>query len=211
MNLISNSSIIKARFIDYILSNSTFGSGNICIGQEVMYGTNRLLADLVLVSNDKLYAIEIKSHNDDLRRIENQLTNYRKIFDYIYVITTENHLAKIRSIPKKTFGIYVFSSDGIIVEKRKAPEQKFFSKNEALNTIPAVFLKKYFALPSEWTADRARGELLKRNKYIIKNSLHDYMKSIIAYKYVNFIEDKGEVVHFEDVSILSLRNYFVLK
>ena len=94
MNLDSNSFIIKARFIDHILNS--FCSDNICIGQEVMYGTNRLL-----VADGKLYAFEIKAYNDDLRRIENQLANYRKIFDFIYVITTENHLANIRNIHQK--------------------------------------------------------------------------------------------------------------
>lgn len=102
MNLDSNSFIIKARFIDHILNS--FCSDNICIGQEVMYGTNRLLADLVLVADGKLYAFEIKAYNDDLRRIENQLANYRKIFDFIYVITTENHLANIRNIHQKKVG-----------------------------------------------------------------------------------------------------------
>lgn len=211
MNLIGNSYIIKARFIDYILSNKVFCSDNLCIGQEVMYGTNRLFADMVLVENDKLYAIEIKSQNDDLRRIENQLANYRKIFDYIYVITTENHLAEIRGIQKKNFGIYLFHSDGSIQEKRKAPQQKSFSKEDALDTIPATFLKKYFSLPSIWTADQVRTKLLKNKKDTIKECLHTYMKSIIHYKYENFMENKGEVAHFEDVSILSLRNYSVLK
>ena len=209
MNLDSNSFIIKARFIDHILNS--FCSDNICIGQEVMYGTNRLLADLVLVADCKLYAFEIKAYNDDLRRIENQLANYRKIFDFIYVITTENHLANIRNIHQKKVGIYVFNPDGTISEKRRALEQKVFSKEDALNTIPALFLKKYFSLPSTLTADQVRGKLMNCKREIVKNSLHSYMKSIISYKYENFIENKGEVVHFEDVSILSLRNYSVLK
>lgn len=209
MNLDSNSFIIKARFIDYILNN--FCADTICIGQEVMYGTGRLFADLILVADGKLYAFEIKAHNDDLRRIENQLINYTKIFDFTYVITTNNHLASIKNIHQKKIGIYVFNSDGTISEERKAPEQKVFSKEDALNTIPALFLKKHFSLPSTWTADQVRKKLMNSKKEIIKNSLHAYMKSIISYKFENFIENKGEVVHFEDVSILSLRNYSVLK
>jgi hypothetical protein len=176
-----------------------------------MYGTNRLLADLVLVANNRLYAFEIKSANDDLRRIENQLINYKKIFDYICVITTDNHLSEVRGISIKNFGIYVINPNGKIEEKRKAPELKFFSKEEALYTISASFLKKHYSLPSIWAADQVRAELLKKKKYVIKDSLYAYMRSVISYKYENFIEDKGEVVHFEDVSILSLRNYSVLK
>ena len=121
------------------------------------------------------------------------------------------HLANIRNIHQKKVGIYVFNPDGTISEKRRALEQKVFSKEDALNTIPALFLKKYFSLPSTLTADQVRGKLMNCKREIVKNSLHSYMKSIISYKYENFIENKGEVVHFEDVSILSLRNYSVLK
>ena len=40
----------------------------------------------------------------------------------------------------------MFNPDGTISEKRRALEQKVFSKEDALNTIPALFLKKYFSL-----------------------------------------------------------------
>nr|MCY2673630.1 sce7726 family protein [Bacteroides fragilis] len=178
MNLDNNSFIIKARFIDHILNS--FCSDNICIGQEVMYGTNRLLADLVLVADGKLYAFEIKAYNDDLRRIENQLANYRKIFDFIYVITTENHLANIRNIHQKKVGIYVFNPDGTISEKRRALEQKS-SQRRCFKYNSSPFLKKYFSLPSTLTADQVRGKLMNCKREIVKNSLHSYMKSIISY------------------------------
>jgi len=211
MNIISDSDIIKARFIDYILDSSIFSTDSLCIGHEVMYGTNRLFADMVLVMSDKLYAFEIKSRNDDLRRIENQLLNYNRIFDYVFVITTENHVAQVRALPNAKIGIFIFSQDGTFREVKKAPILQTFSKEDALNTIPATFLRRYFSANSKLTADQIRLSLLKQKKSIIKECLHTYMKNKISYKYNNFISEKGESVHFEDISILSLRNYSVLK
>jgi len=211
MNIISNPDVIKARFIDYILDNSFYSTDNLCIGQEVMYGTNRLFADMVLITGDKLYAFEVKSRNDDLRRIENQLLNYKKIFDYVFVITAENHIAQVKALSKMKIGIFMFNQDGAFHEIKKAPILQTFSKEDALNTIPATFLKKYFSTNSKLTADQVRLSLLKQKKSVIKECLHAYMKSKISYKYDNFMNEKGESVHFEDISILSLRNYSVLK
>jgi hypothetical protein len=210
-NINSNSDIIKAKFIDYIFECNPFYTHNFCIGQEVMYGTNRLFADMVLIINDKLYAVEIKAQNDDLRRIENQLSNYNKIFDSVFVITTDNHISKIKALSNKKIGIYLFTKDGTFKEIKKAPILQAFSKEEALNTIPASFLKKYFSTNSKLTADQARLRLVKQKKSTIKDCLHTYMKCKISYKYDNFLNEKGESVHFEDIPILSLRNYSVLK
>jgi hypothetical protein len=211
MNIISNPDIIKARFIDYILESNPFHIDSFCIGQEVMYGTNKLFADMVLITDDKLYAIEVKSRNDNLRRIENQLLNYKKIFDFVLVVTTKNHIAHIKSFSNKRIGIYLFTQEGAFQEIKKAPTLQTFSKEDALNTIPAFFLKKYFSISSRLTADQVRLILMKQKKTTIKECLLSYMKSKISYKYNNFLNEKGESAHFEDISILSLRNYSVMK
>jgi hypothetical protein len=208
MDITGNSLVIKARFIDYLLDSLSIG--DTCIGQEVMYGTNRRLADLVLIADNKLHAFEIKSRNDNLRRIHDQLLNYERIFDYIHVITTADHLAGLRTIQKKNFGLYLIDSEGRIAHKRKAPEQKSFSPQDAVDTIPALFLKKRYAFPSAWPADKIRAEALKMDTDTIKGDLYAYLKHTISPRYRNFMESRGRRVHFEDVLILSMRNYSVL-
>lgn len=66
MNKITNADIIKAIFIDKVLNNeiSLFeNKEEILIGHEVMYGVQKLFADLVLVTPQKMIAIEIKAYS----------------------------------------------------------------------------------------------------------------------------------------------------
>lgn len=209
MNLLSNSKIIKARFVDYIIHNDLF-TGDFCIGQEIMYGTNKLIADMVIVAAGKLYAIEIKSSVDDLRRIDNQLSNYDKIFDYIYVVTTDKHESHIKSI-NDYVGVFTLKNNGDFRLVKKALLRGSFSKEDALNTIPASFLKKHFKLKSSLLAHEVRCTLNKKNKKSIKECLNDYLTSTISCRYANFIDEKGELSHFEDIAILSFRDYYVQK
>jgi hypothetical protein len=209
MDLASSAKIIKARFVDYIIHNNFF-TDNFCIGQEIMYGTNRLVADMVIISESKLYAIEIKSARDDLRRIDNQLLNYNKIFDYVYVITTDKYQAHIKNADDK-IGIFTFSDNGDFQLTKKASLLKSFNKEEALNTIPISFLKKYYQLKSSLLAHEVRANLCAKSKKSIKECLNLYLTNCISYKYANFISEKGEQSHFEDIAILSFRDYYVLK
>lgn len=212
MEILAKADVIKAKFIDFILNDGFIANSiDLCIGQEVMYGNNKMFADMVIVSNDKLYAIEIKAQNDSFKRLENQLLNYKQIFDYVFVIVTENHLHALEKIPINYFGILVIDDKFNFKEIRKAKVIKKIVKSEVLGTIPAVYLKKYFSIKEACTADELRLKLTKRPVSELKVALLDYMKSKILYKYENFLEEKGEYSHYEDVSILSLRNYSILK
>ena len=54
-----------------------------------MYGIKRKVVDLVVLQNKKIIAVEIKSDSDNLSRLEEQISEYKKIFDYVLIITTE--------------------------------------------------------------------------------------------------------------------------
>ena len=59
------SDIIKAKVIDFLIEKFD----GVVIGDEVMYGSNRKVVDLLALYNGETYAIEIKSVKDDLRRL----------------------------------------------------------------------------------------------------------------------------------------------
>lgn len=63
---------------------------NLIIGNEFMYGIKRKVVDLVVLKNDKIIAVEIKSNSDNLKRLEEQILEYKKIFDYVLIVATEN-------------------------------------------------------------------------------------------------------------------------
>lgn len=51
-----------------------------------MYGVKRKVVDLVVLKDDKIIAVEIKSDSDNLKRLEEQILEYKKIFDYVLTI-----------------------------------------------------------------------------------------------------------------------------
>jgi hypothetical protein len=73
----------------YILENKDLFNKGIFINE---YKINKdSIVDFALFYKNELYGYEIKSEADNLKRLPNQLRNYLKYFDYIYIIISEKH------------------------------------------------------------------------------------------------------------------------
>lgn len=212
MNKFSNAYIIKAEFISDILENKIklFSNNDILIGQEVMFGKQKTFADLVVLSNNKTYAFEIKAHNDNFKRLDFQINNYKKIFDYIYVIVTENHLEALKRLNYQNVGIITISDNGFKFIKRGVV-QKSFSKEDILETIPLSYLSKKYNFKNNTPASIVRTTLLQHSQKELKQTLFGFLKYKIENKYKNFLDEKGNAIQYEDISLLSLINTKVLK
>lgn len=214
MKKLINADIIKAIFIDNILNGdiSLFGNKeNILIGQEIMYGVQKLFADIVLFTPQKMIAIEIKAFNDNFKRLDNQLQGYRKIFDNVYVLTTENHLTNLKSLPYKWFGILEITNDREIILKRKSKNIRKFNKEDILETIPIGYLCNYFDVKHNKLAIEIRSDLHRKTIKELKRVLAAYMEYKIGYKFKNFKNERGNASHYEDISILSMSQLTVLR
>lgn len=69
------------------------------------------------VVNGSLHAFEIKSMYDNLDRLNGQLTNYFKVFDFTTVVVSENHYEKILAFVPKHCGIWTVCKDEIKEER----------------------------------------------------------------------------------------------
>ncbi len=81
----------------------------------------------VAVINGSLHGYEIKSCEDTLRRLDNQLKNYAKCFDYISVVTTKKHIEKIRLFCPSNIGISeakIMGGKIEIIKRRSAKRNK---------------------------------------------------------------------------------------
>lgn len=208
----SNANVIKARFISDILEGKfgLFSDINLLIGQEVMFGKHQTFADLVILYKNKSYAIEIKAKNDNFKRLNAQIENYRKVFDYVYVLATNNHIKTLKDLSFQDVGIISIDDNGFKIVKR-GHLQKSFSKIDILESIPASYLSKKFTLKKDLSAGLVRNLLLKKNMQELKNVLFEYFNYKIEDKFNNFIEDKGEAIQYEDISLLSIINARVSK
>lgn len=191
---------IKCLFIDYLLSTSK----ELIIGNELMYGIKRKVVDLVVIQNNKIIAIEIKSDNDNLCRLEEQISEYKKIFDYVLIVTTEKHINRICKIVPSEVGIYIFNKNNLLRKYRNPRIQRKKDKIEMLYSINAKYLYKLESFPqSKYDADEIRQVYAKRRISNIQEILLTYLAQKYKERYALFKSERGLLTHIEDLSILS--------
>ncbi|MDR3026603.1 MULTISPECIES: sce7726 family protein [Chryseobacterium] len=112
-----------------ILSQYTNDSGSLVIDEfNVSLGIVR--ADIAVI-NGVMHAYEIKSEKDNLKRLENQLQEYYKFFEYVTVVTCEKYLNKVLEQFSDKCGVIVaLKKNNLITFKkiRRAKKNKCFDK-----------------------------------------------------------------------------------
>lgn len=192
--------IIKARVIDYLIENY----GNVVIGDEVMYGSNHKIVDLLALYNDETYAIEIKSGKDDLRRLPEQITEYSKIFDHTLVFTTMEHFAKVRKFAKTRVSVFEVNYDDRI-EGKLITKRNNVLKSEMLATMNAQFIRKRLTISGTKDSDGIRKCAMRFKKERIRSLLYSYFFEKFSAPYVLFLKERNERTEIDDISILSNR------
>lgn len=77
-------------------------------------------ADFVII-NGKGVIYEIKTDLDNLQRLSNQLSDYYKVFSYVYVVVGRKQLDAVKTLLEKTkVGIYELISNGSLICRKKA-------------------------------------------------------------------------------------------
>lgn len=191
---------IKCLFIDYLLSRSK----ELIIGNELMYGIKRKVVDLVVIQDHKIIAVEIKSDSDNLCRIEEQISEYKKIFDYVLIVTTEKHINRICEIVSSEVGVYFFNENFLLKKCKNPRVEKKKDKVEMLYSINAKYLYRLEGFPpSKYDADEIRQVYAKRRISHIQEILLTYLTQKYKDRYALFKSERGTLTHIEDLSLLS--------
>lgn len=197
---LDSANFIKCLFIDFLLSIDK----NIIIGNEVMYGTKRKVVDLINIQGEKISAIEIKSNSDNLNRIHEQVEEYKKIFNYVIIVTTTKFKDKILTCTTNDVGVYIVNDDLSISMVRRPTIQKKRNKLEMLYSINAKFLMKLEKIATKsYDSDSIRLFYAKRRISFIQEILILYWKLKYRDKFKLFLDERGEISNIEDLSILS--------
>ena len=102
--------------------------GKVRIIEEKRAGKAR--ADVVMVTPDAIYGVEIKSDKDTYTRLEGQVKNYNLYFDYNIVAVGSTHAAHIKEYVPEWWGIITIEEiDGtldfyMLREAKKNPKVK---------------------------------------------------------------------------------------
>lgn len=83
--------------------------GKIRLLEEQVMGRSR--ADIVMVAPEALYGIEIKSDADSYARLDRQVQDYDKYYDYNIVVAGSSHAAHIREHVPEWWGIITVEQD----------------------------------------------------------------------------------------------------
>lgn len=190
---------LKCRVIDYLLQRYP----DIIIGNEVIFGYKRNAADLLAIYNSQIIAIEIKSSDDNLLRLANQVEEYSKVYDKILVFCSPDKIAEAKTIIHTTpVGLYSVSDNEIKSYKRAAINTTS-SKEDMLASMPALYLKKTFNLQRSMISNDVRKKLLSISKKGIHQALLNFYTEKITPSFNLYIENKGEDSVIDDIPILS--------
>lgn len=88
--------------------------GKIRILEEKMMGKSR--ADVVMVTADALYGIEIKSDADSYARLGRQVKDYNLYYDYNYVVVGTSHALHVEEHVPQWWGIITAEAEGEAVD-----------------------------------------------------------------------------------------------
>lgn len=81
--------------------------------------TNRVevISDIAIFKKDKEgvinIGIEIKSDKDTVARLDNQIKNYKRYFDYVYIITTSKLIEGVIEKAGKNIGVILYEGEGL--------------------------------------------------------------------------------------------------
>lgn len=152
--------------------------GNVDITSEVMYGSSRRVVDMLFIYKNNIYGIEIKSEADNTSRLAGQIEEYKKIFDYILIFSSSNHVNKIKEKLLQGLGLFVVDNNSIyqIVKPLKNRET---DKKEMLDTIPSSVIKEHFNIKGNLNSDEIRNLAFRHTKKEIHNLLLTHLHALI--------------------------------
>lgn len=196
----SSAVTLKAALLDFLLKKYKSS----LYGNEVFFGSKMRAADIISVGKN-ITAFEVKSSTDDFRKLNNQLVDYVKVFDFVYVVLAENKLNEeiLLTIPTNV-GILGVKKNHL-VKIRNAEKNSLLEKKEILSTVPSFFLKQFTNEQSNMAADEVRNELEKYSLEKIKTILKKYLIQKLTCANKVFREERGRYTHVDDIQLLNIR------
>jgi len=181
-----NENVIKAGIINnYARRNHV----PFIVCSELTISSQNKVADLVFCKEGITTAIEVKASNDDFRKLGEQIPMYCKVFDYVYVALTSNHIEKTNNIPSNV-GIISFSDAGKISYLRKAMRNAT-DANEILFSVPISFIREQL---SDGKYSRQSNNLIKPKA--AHNVFIAYLHSKCRWTH----DDLKDTLHYEDIT-----------
>lgn len=193
-----NASCIKAVLIDFWLKNKT---PDLIINEmPFLNGTRR--ADVIMIEGQNLLGFEIKSELDSLKNLNNQISDYKKVFDFVYVVV-DHKFANAKEIKRLPPNVGVLTYDKEITLKKEAVKIKKFKKSDLISLLWRKDLETLLHSKKanfDTLKEQVQNELnIKEIKVQILASLKERYGA--DYKY--FLTDRGSYTTVEDLRTIT--------
>lgn len=133
--------------------------GKIRILEEKQIGRSR--ADIVMVTEDAVCGIEIKSDADTYARLGRQIRDYDQFYDYNYVVVGSSHAMHIEEHVPEWWGIITVEAEDekpdfyMLRRPQKNPEMDWKKKISILWRPELAHIQELNALPKYKTSSKA--------------------------------------------------------
>jgi hypothetical protein len=204
----------KAALIDFFLPVVIKNKGAIAL--EVPFLGARRRADVLFVTPDELWAVEIKTEFDNTHGLAKQLEDYAEVFDKVYVATVPSKLGEVRRTLPKDIGIVIqFPNEGFKVVRQAKVRRRLdkYLLCEFVNRarlVHALRQNGYDRLSqydiSELRRLYAEEEKLASIKILAKNSLMEKYRG----RFLCFLNERGRRTHSDDLNVLRLGSALLL-
>jgi hypothetical protein len=194
-------------FVKYNLIKDWISKNNDTVLFEFNSGGSRV--DLCRI-NGNSYAYEIKTEFDDFSRLDKQINDYAKIFEYVYVVTTKNRWDSISQKIPDFCGVilYQVSKNGEFKKwtKKKSQKSPYLSSMDQIGVMTSddirfILRKKGLNVP---LIRKERESLLINN--FKANSINKLFKEVLKKKYQSQWNDTR--TNFESILPIDIQSYF---
>lgn len=161
------------------------------------------------------YAYEIKTELDNILRLEKQISDYEKLFEYIYVVCHKKHINDVRKVISNKIGIIIYEINDEKVQFRKirkAVRNRSIRKEFLLEAFTAkeyeYIIKNYLKLERVPFYKEDRIKLV--NRKIKKQELIEIYKKIIKLrqeKKWDYIKNKFDAILPIEIQDLYSKQY----
>lgn len=112
---------------------------------EFRVGTSK--ADIVIF-NGTSHVYEIKTELDNFERLENQIYNYKKVFEFVNVVTVESKVNMIEQLIDEDVGILILTKQYTLKPIRKAKSN--LEKLDKISLFNLLQKKEYLKIIKNW-------------------------------------------------------------
>ncbi len=142
------------------------------IFEELVIGKSR--ADAIIVKENEIIGVEIKSDKDSLVRLKTQVKNYERFCNKCYLATGIHYIDRIEEVLPKYWGIFDITRDEegklhIEMYREAGPIEGERPKNKLKNQMNLLWRSELISIVKKYKL----GGVTKRNKIELKNLIID--------------------------------------